>query len=351
MSRGGKIRARKTLSFLAAALCLALPTVAPLSASASQQTLLSEAKQVSVKTKPISRFQIGRDRIAFGPLTFLGGLELISSDRNVGGLSGLLSLDQGSRILAITDNGLWFAASLEQDETGRPLGISNARYTPLLGTKGETLRQSWRHDTEAVTIDGDSLLVSAEQYNGIFRFPWPLTTGKEHMLEELEVSQQIKSLRGSKGLEAMIMAPEGTPLAGTLVAIAERGAEGQSDIPAFLVTDDKYETFSIIRSQRYDVTDAAFLPGGDLLVLERRFNLRDLVGMRMRRFKSSEIKPGARLSGAVLMEADYGYQIDNMEGLAVHENDSGDTIVTLLSDNNRSILQRTLLLRFRLSNH
>jgi hypothetical protein len=37
-----------------------------------------------------------------------------------------------------------------------------------------------------------------------------------------------------------------------------------------------------------------------------------------------------------------------MEGLAV-SSDSGRTLVTLISDNNTSFLQRTLLLRFALS--
>ncbi len=43
-----------------------------------------------------------------------------------------------------------------------------------------------------------------------------------------------------------------------------------------------------------------------------------------------------------------GYDIDNMEGLAVHRTDAGDIILTLISDDNFSPLQRTLLLQFRL---
>ena len=46
--------------------------------------------------------------------------------------------------------------------------------------------------------------------------------------------------------------------------------------------------------------------------------------------------------------ADLAYQIDNMEGIAVHRNAAGETIVTLVSDNNFSVLQRNLLLQFAL---
>ena len=37
-----------------------------------------------------------------------------------------------------------------------------------------------------------------------------------------------------------------------------------------------------------------------------------------------------------------------MEGISVHRSTSGDTVLTLVSDDNFSILQRTLLLQFTL---
>lgn len=343
MVEGG--RRLRALAAAALGCCLLLQVPA---AKAGTLDLLEAAKPVQVKTKPFDRFQIGRDLHTFGPLTFLGGLELISADRNVGGLSGLLSLNSGNQILAITDNGLWFAADIKQSPDGTPLDVTNARYTPMLNRSGKTLRAAWQHDTEAIAIDGDSLLVTAERANDIFRFPWPLTTGKERMIEELAVSAQVKALRGSKGLEALAMAPEGSRLQGTALAIAERGPSGSDSTPAFLLKDGHQEMLSVARSDRYDVTDATFLASGDLLLLERRFNLRDLVGMRIRLIQDADILPGARLEGQVLLEADYGYQIDNMEGIAIHEGPDGATILTLLSDNNRSLLQRTLLLRFKM---
>jgi hypothetical protein len=49
----------------------------------------------------------------------------------------------------------------------------------------------------------------------------------------------------------------------------------------------------------------------------------------------------------VLIEADLGEEIDNMEGLAVHQ-EAGKTILTLISDDNFSMIQRTILLEFEL---
>ena len=51
----------------------------------------------------------------------------------------------------------------------------------------------------------------------------------------------------------------------------------------------------------------------------------------------------------MLIQADCGFEIDNMEGIAVHRGRGGETIITLMSDDNfNSLLQRNLLLQFTL---
>ena len=61
------------------------------------------------------------------------------------------------------------------------------------------------------------------------------------------------------------------------------------------------------------------------------------------------MQPGALVDGPMLIEADLGYQIDNMEGLSVHRGADGELVLTLVSDDNFSLLQRTLLLQFTLA--
>ena len=60
------------------------------------------------------------------------------------------------------------------------------------------------------------------------------------------------------------------------------------------------------------------------------------------------IKPGALVDGPELIVADIGFQIDNMEGLSVHREPSGALVLTIISDDNFSPLQRTVLLQFAL---
>ncbi|MBN9053567.1 MAG: esterase-like activity of phytase family protein, partial [Rhizobiales bacterium] len=98
----------------------------------------------------------------------------------------------------------------------------------------------------------------------------------------------------------------------------------------------------------WDITDGAFLPNGDLLLLERRFRLLDGMGMRIRRIDGDTIRPGAVVDGEVLIDADLRQQIDNMEGLDVVAMAKDDIRIIVVSDDNHSILQRNLMLEFRL---
>jgi hypothetical protein len=70
--------------------------------------------------------------------------------------------------------------------------------------------------------------------------------------------------------------------------------------------------------------------------------------MRIRSVPLADIVPGAVLEGSKLISADMGFEIDNMEGLSVHRSAKGETVLTLVSDDNFSMIQRTILLQFTL---
>jgi len=70
--------------------------------------------------------------------------------------------------------------------------------------------------------------------------------------------------------------------------------------------------------------------------------------MRIRRVPLAAIQEGAIVDGPPLVEADLAYQVDNMEGIGVHRNAQGETVLTLVSDDNFSPIQRSLLLQFTL---
>ena len=102
------------------------------------------------------------------------------------------------------------------------------------------------------------------------------------------------------------------------------------------------------RSEEFDVSDATLLPSGELLLLERKFSWLGGIGIRIRRIALKQFAPGAVVDGPAIFSADLGHEIDNMEGIDAYVADTGETVLTLISDDNFSPIQRTLLLQFTL---
>jgi hypothetical protein len=157
-----------------------------------------------------------------------------------------------------------------------------------------------------------------------------------------------RKLPYNNGLEALVMVPKGFALAGTLIAISERGLDKDGNIIAFLVGGKTPGQFSVRRTDHFDVSDAVLLPSGDLLLLERKFSLLGGIGIRIRRVALNSVAPGAVVDGPAIFNADLGNEIDNMEGIDAHVTPEGDTVLTLISDDNFSLIQRNLLLQFTL---
>ena len=342
---GGRASRRSIAVLIACApLVLAIPGVAQAPSRAELPV------PIVVEAQPLAAFDI-RDRSShqFGLLEFRGGLVLRSSYRNFGGISAIRVAADGARFIALSDKGWWLRGRIVY-EGARPSAIADAEMAPILGADGRPLADRGWYDTESIADDGGTLYVGIERVHQILRFNY----GKDGLLargEPIAVPPGMRSLPGNKGLEALVFVPKGAgdkALAGTLVAISERGLDNAGNIIGFLVGGRSPGTFTVKRSAAFDVSDAALLPGGDLLLLERKFSWTSGLSVRLRRIALAGIKPGALVDGAILFEADLGYEIDNMEGLCVHRSTSGETVLTLISDDNFSIIQRTLLLQFTL---
>jgi hypothetical protein len=198
-----------------------------------------------------------------------------------------------------------------------------------------------------MTEDGGITWLGLERVHRILRFE----TGKSGIAARgqlVTVPPGMKTMPANKGIEALAVVPKGQPLAGTLVAISEAALDAAGNIRGFLIGGKSPGEFTIRRSDDYDVSDCAITPKGDLLLLERRYSLWRGVASRIRRVALAQLAPNAVLDGPVIFEADMGYQIDNMEGMSLHRGADGETVLTLVSDDNFSMLQRTLLLQFTL---
>lgn len=301
----------------------------------------ASAEPLTLEVRPIEDFGsgVGPD----SPLEFLGGLDVSSSSYAFGGLSGIDMIDTETAFM-IGDSSTYVTARLVH-EGGRLVGLADAEIGSLF-PDGDMSKELG--DAEDIALDPSNrsrgVIVRERQANAMLAFD--LVDGRPMNFEPKLVGAPDRVLRSNSGLESVAYAPDASPIAGDIVAIGERPMRGETDLTGWIAGKG---SFTIVRRDSYDVSSARFLPNGDLILLERRYAPAWGIAMRLRRIAGDTIKIGARLDGDILLDAGMTSQIDNMEGLAVSEDEAGRTILTLVSDDNFSILQRTLILQFALN--
>ncbi len=302
------------------------------------------AGSVAIKATSITSFD-NRDpsKTRFGTLEFRGGLVLTSKDEAFGGISAIHMESDGAHFLAATDQGSWLRGRIEYRD-GRPAGIADAEMAPILGSDGKPLASHGWYDVESLTERDGIVYIGIERVEQIVRFDYRrdglLARGRA-----IDVPAEFKTFTYNKSLECLTAPREGA-LAGELIAITEHSLDSAGNLRSFVLGGEHTAHFSAKRSDDFDVSDCTILSGNDLLLLERRYSPARGVAMRIRRIPLADVKADAIVDGPAMIEADLGYQIDNMEGIAVHRNAAGETIITLVSDDNFSVIQRSLLLQF-----
>jgi len=309
-------------------------------------------ERVEISGSPVgfSRVQGGAE--VFGRLIFRGGLVLSSPDRDFGGLSGLGISATGDRVLAISDRGHLFSAQLSYRD-GRLVGIADGAKSSLKGSKGQPLpneTKAW-HDAEGLALgpkrlDGP-LWVSFERRHRIESYAFG-RLGADASAKRTRLPAPLNRNRSNSGVEALVRMGGNSAYEGALLAFSEKPQWG-GKISGYIMGGPAPGPIWLSAPGGYSATALTFLPDGDLVVLERRFgNLFDF-SIRLRRIAAKTIRTGATLEGDVLFEGGLAYKIDNFEGITMHETKDGEIRLTLISDDNFSAIQQTLLLQFALA--
>jgi hypothetical protein len=331
-----------------AGIVLAVIAFAAISLAIAEAARYAPAQSsITLEAEPITSFD-NRDpsRTRFGALEFRGGLVLTSNNEAFGGFSGLFVEPDGEHFISVSDKGSWLRGRMVY-RNGRLERIVDAEIAPLLGADGMPLAKKGWFDAEALTERDGILYVGFERVEQIVRFDYR-HDGLAARGEPIRVPPDFKTFTYNKSIECLAAPPKSSSLTGNLIVVTEHSLDTAGNHRAFLVKGDEVVRFSVKRVGDFDVSDCAMLGDDTLLLLERSYSLLGGLGMRIRRVPLAAIKPGAVVDGLPLIEADLGYQIDNMEGIGVHRNARGETILTLVSDDNFSVLQRTLLLQFAL---
>ncbi|HEX7776383.1 MAG TPA: esterase-like activity of phytase family protein [Parvibaculum sp.] len=343
-ARYGLLPGRASLVPLIALTLLSVCFAAPADAKSDKIDLSTQ----SVRWNPQNR----SDTTA-GELEWFGTIEISSEDEHFGGWSGLAVSADGSSLVAMSDEARWLSAQILYDEKGRLSGIGDGKIAPMLDLDGKPIRSKNMGDAEGLTVDGADPMhgrayVSFERHHRIWCYDFR-KDGFDARPTQLVTQRELGKLPVNEGIEALtLVKPEIGKTPASLIAITENARDPRGNVRGFMIDGRKVRRFSMRLHDPNRPTDLARLPNGDYLLLERRFSLLAGAGMQLRRIRMDDVKPGATIDGAVLLDADQHRLIDNMEGVAIRQDQKGNIWIYVISDDNFNPLQHTYLMMFKM---
>lgn len=268
------------------------------------------------------------------------------SGGGVGGLSGLWVSPDSARFAAVADDGRVFAGRLTRDGDGRLTGAADLRGGPLSPPGFGGVGKRDNDAEELVRLPDGGWLVSFERNHRLLRFGEDF--GASGVPVEIPAPPGLKDAPDNGGVEALAAWPDASILA------LEEGADGAAATRGWFApsppdSPSAWRPFVYRPAPGHRPSGAAALPNGDALALERRASLLGGFSVRvvlLRRSAFADAKPGAVVEGEELARLTPPGPSDNFEGVAAVRRADGDIDVYLLSDDNFSPLQSTLLVHF-----
>jgi hypothetical protein len=306
-----------------------------LSGSTPGSPSIVKAQKLTIFSQPVALDSASPRRQRVGRMTYLGGWHLTSIARIFGGLSALDV--NGNHVTALSDIGAVIRFRL-----GRFGNVSDASLSPIPGGCGPVQAKT-DNDTESLAHDGtrSSWWIGMEWRNVICR------TNGDFTQARFVAPTDMADWPRKRGPETLLRLSDGR-----FLTIAEEDFD-QSIHRAVLFDRDPTDPaaqptrLSYRGPEGFSPVDAAQLPDGRILVLNRRFAFTSLFSANLTLIDPSPMTPGSVLSGQVIATFKSPVLADNFEGLAVSA-ENGRTIIWIVSDDNYMRWQRTLLLKFAL---
>lgn len=278
-----------------------------------------------------------------GALTYLGGVELTSGDAAFGGWSSMIVRNGalGEDVTLLSDGGT-IARFRMKDWRISAAGFGDLPAGPA---------NAWfkmNRDSESMTRDPATgqIWVGFERTNEIWRYSPGLTLPAAHA-----VPRVMRDWSENGGAESMVRLRDGRFL---VIAETDRNLKtGARNTILFdrdpVLIPRTGIRFGYIPPAEFDPSDAAQLPDGRILVLNRRLRLPWIEwAASLVIVDPKDFRPGAIVRGQEIARIEAPMSVDNCEGLAITREGSA-IILWIVSDDNISPLQRTLLVKYRLN--
>lgn len=275
-----------------------------------------------------------------GQLAYRGGLELRSTNPMFVGLSGLEVLE-GGRLVAISDEADWIEAQLTFDERGYLSGFTDVRAALMRDEHGRVLATKREADSEGLAQLPDGRFAVSFERTHLIRIYDLNRDGPFGSAELGPRLDGVARLPANASFEALAAFDD------ALLTAAEGG--DQPLTPMWLAPLDARSPvaaqFSYPLRDGFSITGMDRLPDGGFVALERFYA--PVIGPRARitRFAAPSSEGGA-VAPQVLALLDPPFPLDNFEGISAVRTAEGATRIYIVSDNNKSPRQRTLLLAF-----
>jgi hypothetical protein len=328
------------------ALVVALSLVAACSTAAREP---APAAPIQIEARSIPLNADDPAVTSVGKLRWRGGVVLTAAEPRFGGWSDLWIAPEGRGLRSISDEGSWLTASLRYDNDGRLIGVASGMIGSLRDENGQLLGDKIETDAEGLArLPDGGWLVSFERDHRVLYYPRGEESAGQGLAGQprrLTTPPEFRRQPANGGVEAMLVLPDRRTL-----LISEEMSERPGTVVGWIV--DASATWRKFHYQTRDPdhrpTSMALLPDGDLVLLERAFDMARGVRVAIKRIRTADVVADAVVRGEELAWLHQPLAVDNLEGVAVGRGARGETLLWLLSDNNFSPLQRTILLHFEL---
>ena len=272
-------------------------------------------------------------------VTYVGGWHLTTNEPNFGGLSGLDILEDGN-LLAVSDAGAFIHIGMTQEA---PNGDGAISY--MLGADGKLLDGKRASDAEGLHVDFGLAAVSFERDHRIAVFNLddcgalargvPVSSRSQTTTNTApETNGLPEDLPDNNGLEAL------TFIDGNFLSGIEASDRTGTPLYRPSLFGNQFSSAGSLNTPRGLKLTGLDSVGIDTYALFRRYLPIFGNTIEVRRYRTLDEE------GTVLIRLERPLTVDNFEGIAAKQMPNGATRLFIISDDNFSGNQRTLLLAF-----
>ncbi|SMP07961.1 esterase-like activity of phytase family protein [Shimia sagamensis] len=251
-----------------------------------------------------------------------------------GGFSGIELSADGRQMVAISDRGMFVTGDFQR--AGEAVtSVENVKAFPVLNTSGKFPAKAGLRDSEGLVLQKDgALTVSFEGKHRLNRFAMPGAKA-----QGMPWRKEFNQMKLNGGFEALAINNWGK-----IFAIPEQPIGDETIAQVFTLKKGQWEkTFTLPREKQFQPVGADFGPDGRLYLLERDFNG---LGFRVQ-VRSFAIDRSTVSDEKLLLRKGIGSH-DNLEGIAVWQDKLGRIRLTMISDDNFRLVQRTEIVEYAL---